>query len=89
MFSKIFVDIRKSRCATNINDTGCMNSTGGKFATGVNDTSSKFATSVVDAASLFDTGGNNIRMLIPYSELEEKIYLLPKGVQTKYLKLFW
>jgi hypothetical protein len=40
IFSKTRGDIRKSRCTTDINDTG------GKFATGVNDTGGKIAAGV-------------------------------------------
>jgi hypothetical protein len=47
-FSKIFGNIRKSRCTTGINDTG------GKFSTGIDDTGANFATSF---ASVVDTGG--------------------------------
>jgi hypothetical protein len=70
----------------------------GHFATGINDTGSKFAT---DTAGAVDTGGytngNIIRLITPSSELAEKtrrkkfifmLTLLPKGVKTKFLKLF-
>jgi hypothetical protein len=51
IFSKIFEDIRHSRCATSINDTS------GKFTTGINNTGGKFATG--------GNNGNNIRLLTP------------------------
>ncbi len=64
---------------------------GGKFATGVVDTGGK--SSIYQMVANI---GNSIRLLTPYSELEEKnIYLqylwtlLPESVQTKYLKLFY
>jgi hypothetical protein len=50
IFLKSCGDIRKSRCATGINDTS------GEFATGVVDTGSLFATGVVDTGSKFVTG---------------------------------
>jgi hypothetical protein len=54
-----------------------------RYTTGSNDTSSKFALYIVGVFGNNDTviffNVNNIFMLT----------LLPKGVQTKYLKLFW
>jgi hypothetical protein len=58
-FSKILVDICKSRCTRCINATGVNFATG---ATGVVDNSSKFAADVNDTSA---NNGNNIRLLTP------------------------
>jgi hypothetical protein len=52
----------------------------GKFAAGVNDTGGNLLpVSMTPAAN----NGNNISLLRPEVILKEKMYLLPKGVQTK------
>ncbi len=58
IFSKIRGDIRESRCATGINDTGGkfatgVNNTGGKIAAGINDATGKFATGISDTGGKF------------------------------------
>ncbi len=68
IFLKIRRDIRKSRCATGVKDTG------GNIATSIDNTSSKFATGIKDIGGKFchhfatvllipvATNGNNIRL---------------------------
>jgi len=59
IFWNICGDIRKSRCTTSINDTGC------KFATGVNDTGANFAASLLVLLIPVANNGNNISLQIP------------------------
>jgi hypothetical protein len=46
---KIRGDIRKSRCTTDINNTG-VNDTGSKMVAGINDNGGKFATGIDDTS---------------------------------------
>jgi hypothetical protein len=57
---KIRGDIRKSKCTTGINDTGCKFATGGKLAAGVNYTNGKFATGINDTGGNFATGTTDV-----------------------------
>ncbi len=67
--------------------------TGGKFATGVNDNGGKFAAGVQPMSTTpAANSGNNIRLQIPYSDLEAKIYKYVKSTiqrcPNKIIKIF-